>query len=158
MTQLSGMIECSVDERHRVAIPAKMLKCMKAIAGVDESDKSVPMTVVVGLSLGRNLGVFPKNVHDDLVAFLNGKPKHDTDWNRIRTWIIGTAEEQTLDKQNRIRIPALLAKKLKLQGEVVVTGVEDHIELIGKDDWEREFDEYMDEFESVFQRASGTRP
>ncbi len=136
--RLTGMAEQKVDDRLRVAVPAKFMDALRHLSGSGDGD----LSVVVGLGLEGRLCIFPKPVHDDLLAHLDSQPKFDPKWRRIRNMVEGSSEEQTLDKQKRIKIPGLLARELGLQGNIVVTGSGLELVLMPLADWEKELKEY----------------
>ena len=115
--------------------------------------KKQEIEVVVGLGLGKNVMIFPKNVHQKLLGYVKSQPDPDPDWDPIRGMIMRTADIQTLDKQNRLRIPHLLAQRFGLTGDVVVSGIGDRLELVPKEQWDDGLDEYMHGFDDRFRRA-----
>ncbi|MBI5155149.1 hypothetical protein HZA57_07925 [Candidatus Poribacteria bacterium] len=145
MPRLTGPHEIHVDDRFRAPIPAKLMDAFRAIAleGCEDVTPETPVEVVVGPGLGKSVCVFPKNVHQKLETFLESKPKYSSDWEEIRSMVIGNGETQTLDKQNRFRIPPVLARKFKLTGDIVIKGVVDRLELLSAEDWSGGVDAYM---------------
>ncbi len=136
--RLTGMVEQRVDDRQRIAIPARFKDALRHFSGSSEAD----LSVTVGLGLEGRLCIFPKTVHDELLDHLDSQPAFDPKWRRIRNMVEGSAEEQALDKQSRIKIPALLARRLELEGTIVVMGAGRHLVLMTMAEWERELDEY----------------
>lgn len=140
--RITGMADPAVDDRLRVALPFRMLKALRTLAS--EADPAAQadeeLTVVVGLGLEGTLCVWPKNVHEELIEWLAEKPEWDQTWRQVRATVEGSWEEQKLDKQNRIKIPSLLGRKLGLSGNVVVRGAGRHMEIISMDAWEKQVD------------------
>lgn len=63
--------------------------------------------------------------------------------------LIALACECELDKQGRIMVPAKLRKHAKLEGETIVTGVVNRIEVWNKDLWDELMREAGESFEDT---------
>ena len=158
MENLSGLGEVTMDDRGRIAIPAKFVKTFRSIDASNDnnSNSDENLEVVVGMTMGEQLGIFPKTVHDNLCEYLESGPEYEPDWEDLKSWVMGTCEPQTLDKQNRVRIPSLLAKSLGLCGQLVIKGVGDHLEVIGMKEWEQKFDDRRGRMKETVRRAQAT--
>ena len=138
METLSGTFEVKVDERGRVALPARLLDALTAQLG------QKPDEVIVGLGLSPNVCVFTRSAYASMLDEVNRRIEQEKAdvtpkmrWTKIRKQIVESQDVQQLDKQNRIRIPGLLAKHHKLAGEIVVQGSYDHLELVSMSDYEQ---------------------
>jgi division/cell wall cluster transcriptional repressor MraZ len=138
METLSGTFEVKVDERGRVAIPARLLEALAAQMG------EKPEEIIVGLGLSPNLCVFTPKAYAAMLDEVNRRIEQEKAeatarmrWTKIRKQIVESQDVQQLDKQNRIRIPSLLARQYKLSGEIVVQGSYDHLELVNMADYEQ---------------------
>lgn len=148
MDDLSGMVEVRVDDRNRVAVPSKFVDAFRKIAsesgenGSSADDTKDGLDVVLSLDLQKRLSIWPKNVYEEFMDFLKSKPKFDPKWQKVRGFIQGSTERLKLDKQNRLKIPALLGRQLGLVGEIVITGTGDHLQLVSKEKWEKELNDF----------------
>ncbi|MBX3730391.1 MAG: hypothetical protein KF858_14525 [Candidatus Sumerlaeia bacterium] len=153
---LSGFQLVKVDDRNRVAIPARFLDGLRALAG--SGDSKSDLEVVVAFDLLGKVGVFPKNVHEEMVAQIEGD---DGAGNLHVTGVLGVlrgaTESQTLDGQARVRIPTLFGRSRGLVGEIVVMGVGRHLQLLSLSDWDAavaEYDAYVRERRLAESRRS----
>ena len=118
-SQLTGRHECSLDDRSRLAIPAKMrwafAQGLVMCAWLD------PCVLVV-----------PRDQMEQKIAQVFGSVENVLDDNqrKLRRYLYSSmAEQETLDKQGRILIPSLLRQRGGFEGKVSVIGSVDCIEL-----------------------------
>lgn len=153
---LSGFQVVKVDDRNRVAIPARFLDGLRALAGSGDSKKD--LEVVVAFDLLGKVGVFPKNVHEEMVEQVEAEnPGGTLHLTGVLGVLRGATEVQTLDGQARVRIPTLFGRSRGLVGEVVVMGVGRHLQLLSMADWEAavaEYDAYVRERRLAESRRS----
>jgi DNA-binding transcriptional regulator/RsmH inhibitor MraZ len=126
---LSGSHIQTMDDRLRVPIPSKMVPILRAMAGVGAND-DIP--VVFTFSPRRTVAVYPQPAYDRMIDQLKSKQKSRPTPN-IRKLIqayVNYKEEQSLDKQNRVRVPQIHATIMGLSGEVAIVGSEDHLEIM----------------------------
>ena len=64
---------------------------------------------------------------------------------------------QKLDKQGRVGIPATLKEYARLERDVVVAGVHDHLEIWDRGAWRRELAEVEGSAEHVAERLAAKR-
>jgi MraZ protein len=60
--------------------------------------------------------------------------------------LFGNAERVNVDDQGRIVIPQFLRERAKLDREVVVLGVSDHLEIWPGAEWDRQQEAWVDEY------------
>lgn len=152
---LTGMSQARVDDRHRVAIPAKYLDTIKALGS---SAGEQPLEVIVSMDINNTVAVWPKRVYSNFVNFLRSQPSYDPRWEHIRSQILGSMELQKLDKQNRVRIPGLLAKKFNLADTIVIQGADDRLRLMSKQAWDNAMDSFESYVNEVFPSVPGPLP
>ena len=73
---------------------------------------------------------------------------------RMHRHFFSGASEQTPDKQGRVSIPPALTTHAKLGRDVVVAGVNDHLEIWGRAAWKRELAEVEGSAEDVAERLA----
>ncbi len=151
--ELSGMFEVRVDDRNRVAVPARLMEAFRALS-TDKYGNPMPddsIEVVVGIGLQNKLCIFPKSVHQEMTGYLDKQPKFHPKWRKVRGVIKGSADPQVLDKQNRVRIPAALGKKYNLAGTIIIQGVGDHLEMASMPEWEKDLEDFGPMVDELFQ-------
>jgi len=76
---------------------------------------------------------------------------------RMQRFFFSSATEAELDKQGRVSIPQALIEHAKLGRDVVVAGVNDHLEIWDRDAWRRELAEVEGSAEDVAERLAAKR-
>lgn len=129
--ELNGRHECTLDDRSRLAIPAKLRWAF-------------PHGAVVAPWFDPCLIVVPRHRWAEKLREIFGgelNPLND-DERRLRRLIIGQlAEQESLDKQGRILVPAGLRQRAGLDGKVSVLGQVDYLELWDPGRLDQDFDE-----------------
>jgi DNA-binding transcriptional regulator/RsmH inhibitor MraZ len=125
--ELSGTHIQAFDPRNRVAIPVKLLRGMRKLEGVTETD---PMPVVLTVTPRERIGVYPSKRYLQMVNELREEAKYDPDADELLTTYRNYMEEQEVDAQNRIRIPQWMAEHFELSGDVHVMGSGDMLEIV----------------------------
>ncbi len=125
-----GSFDLSMDEKHRVLVPLAIRKKIKperdgnafiAIEGVD----------------GR-LCLYPENYYDALLVQGRAQAMPGADVLAYNRWNLGAAETIELDKQGRLLLPERTLEESRLGKEVTLVGVNDHLELWNRSEWEAE--------------------
>jgi DNA-binding transcriptional regulator/RsmH inhibitor MraZ len=126
---LSGSHIQTMDDRQRVPIPSKMVPVLRAMAGVGEEDD---IQVVFTFSPRRTVAVYPQPAYDAMIDRLKSKQKSNPKpgLRKLIQAYVNYKDEQTLDKQNRVRVPQIHATVMKLSREVAIVGSEDHLEIM----------------------------
>jgi MraZ protein len=121
----TGHSTYSLDTKGRLTIPAKYRSRLSR-------------TVVVARGLGDDgcLQLFPEERWNRLAEKVNSLPLGHAGARLFRRKFLAWASESDLDRQGRIMIPEMLRNYAKLDGEVVVVGVGDHLELWNPERWE----------------------
>lgn len=125
---LTGTFERAVDDKLRLAIP-KPIRDALALQNDNE----------LFLAPGNEgcLSIYSTEGFERFARRLtNVSPGQANVRNYLRLFY-ARAERVVVDKQSRIRIPERLLKHAGLQREVVVLGVNDHVELWDKPQWEQ---------------------
>lgn len=118
-TPLTGTHECKLDDRSRLAIPAKMRWAFAHGA-------------VLAAWLDPCVIVVPREHMQQKIESVFGKVGNvlDDSQRRIHRLLYSSmSEQEALDKQGRILIPANLRQRGALEGTVTVVGSNDCIEL-----------------------------
>ena len=88
--------------------------------------------------IGECLAVFPRDQWDNLNAEISKKPRTEPSVSRFRHFILAGAHEADPDGQGRIVIPEHLRAYASLEGEAVVIGNLDHLEVWEPGRWRTE--------------------
>ena len=73
---------------------------------------------------------------------------------QLHRYLISGATDMTPDRQGRVLIPPTLLAHAKLGRDVVVAGVNDHLEIWDRDAWRRELSEVEGSAEDVAERLA----
>jgi MraZ protein len=121
-----GSFEHTIDDRGRVAIPAKYRSEFK-------NNVAVVTPAVEGC-----LRIFPEATYDELSRETAATPATILAGRRSRRLFHGLSWDVELDRQGRILIPARLRQMAGLNGAVIVAGNLECLEIWSPDLWERE--------------------
>lgn len=126
-----GEFDHSVDDKGRVIIPNKFRSSL---------GERFSMTKGVGGCIF----VYTENAYKELSETLNSQRQLDAHTMRLQRFF--TATETSVDGQGRVAIPSKLREWAKIgeQGDVVIVGTGNRIEIWGKASWDRYNDELTD--------------
>ena len=118
-----GEYEHTIDDKNRLTLPARF---RDALAG----------GVVLTRGLDECLDVFARADWDALVevrlAPLDPFPREARE---LKRFFFSAASDAELDKQERVLVPPALLQHARLGREVVVAGVNDHVEIWDRKAW-----------------------
>jgi len=132
----------TLDDKARVPFPSRLLPVLQnrvrqELSLVDPTAKKPEApTIVVSISLNGRVGVYTTLEYARLLENIRaGKVTRvgDMDAEILIEELENSKEVQTLDKQNRFRIPPVLLEALKFDREVAVLGSGDYVEVIPKE-------------------------
>ena len=139
---LLGEYEHTIDDKNRLTLPAKF---RQAFAD----------GVVVTRGLDGCLFAWTpegwENYRGSTLASLHPLSQQGR---RMHRHFFSGASETTPDKQGRVSIPPALLTHAKLGRDVVVAGVNDHLEIWGRAAWKRELVEVEGSAEDVAERLA----
>ncbi|MHB8641461.1 MAG: division/cell wall cluster transcriptional repressor MraZ [Gaiellaceae bacterium] len=139
---LLGEYEHTIDEKNRLTLPAKFRSDF--VAGV-----------VLTRGLDGCLQAYRRPDWDRLVeSRLAPLDPFSKEARRMQRFLFAGASETDLDKQGRVMIPAALLAHAKLQRDVVVAGVHDHLEIWDRETWRLELAEVEGSAEDVAERLA----
>ncbi|HLT48096.1 MAG TPA: division/cell wall cluster transcriptional repressor MraZ [Rubricoccaceae bacterium] len=150
MAGFKGQAENSIDDKGRVALPAKMRRALSPEA---------KETFVATRGLERCVFLYPLDVWErveDQIGSLNTFQRETRDFTRnILRW----AEETTLDGQGRISLTKNLLDFAGLSAgngaKALFIGALDHIEVWDPDVFDAYLNEQPEEYETVAERVMG---
>jgi MraZ protein len=139
---LLGEFEHSLDDKNRLTLPARFRR--------DFADG-----VFVARGIDPCLLVYPPDGWNELVdGRMRGLDPFSREARQMSRYLFAGASEAELDKQGRIMLPGPLMKHARLEREIVVAGVRDHLELWAPDAWRKELDDVGRSAEDVAERLA----
>ena len=128
MPAFSGKYYYSVDEKTRLIVPAPF----REIISSNYSSKMY----ITNAAFDRCLHIYPYEEWSKLEEKVRGLPKMLEEGRFFMRRVIASAQECSIDKQGRILIPASLREDAGINGEVVIVGQIDKVELWDRKEWD----------------------
>jgi len=144
MMLLTGLFNRSIDEKLRVAIP-KRLRDVFSAGGKPE--------LFITPGTDQSLAVYAEEALARLAERLaqSSPPRQDVrTFNRL---FYARAHRVELDSQGRIRIPPELAELARLDKDVVLLGVQDHLEIWSAQQWQTYLAERQGHYDEIAETA-----
>lgn len=132
MPAFSGKYYYTVDEKGRLIIPAPF----REIISSNYSTK----LYITNAMFDRCLHIYPAEEWVRLEEKVRGLPKMLGDVRTFMRRVIASAQECQLDKQGRVLVPAAHREDAGINGEVVIVGQIEKIELWNRADWDSAVD------------------
>jgi len=121
-----GEAQYTLDDKGRLTIPAKFRSRF--------SDG-----VMVARGLEPCLLIFTPDDWQNYVTSLYGHlPQNKENTRAIARFVFSGASDQTLDKQGRILLPSNLRAYAGLREDVVILGIQDHLEVWDAEAWQKD--------------------
>jgi MraZ protein len=139
---LLGEYEHTIDDKNRLTLPAKFRR---------EFEDGCVVTRGLDGCLWAFTPEAWDNYRESILADLHPLSK---DGRSMQRHLFSGASEQTPDKQGRVSIPPALSTHAKLGRDVVVAGVNDHLEIWDRATWKRELAEVEGSAEDVAERLA----
>lgn len=141
---LTGTYARAVDEKGRVTVPSRLR---------DQLDD--PQTTVLYLAPGtdRCLSLYTEKGLERLANQLAQSPPTRTDVRTFLRLFYAQAQRVEIDMQSRIRLPERLTKLAGIDREVVVIGVQDHMEVWDRKRWDVYVEENSPRFDTIAEGA-----
>ena len=133
---LMGSSDNRIDSKGRLVMPAKFRS-------------QIGETVVCTVGLDNCLAVYPMDAWNAYLQKLQSLPFTKGQARQFMRTLLSAAEELPVDGQGRILIPAKLRKYAQLEDQVVVNGVNDHLEIWNSTKWAASNDEMLDNFTAL---------
>lgn len=141
---LTGKFLRTLDEKHRLAIPKSHRESL---------GEQAERALFIAPATDGALAVFPEVAFAQLVDRLAVGSPAARDVRDYRRLFFSQATSTKLDRQGRLRIPSALVEWAKLEGEVVLLGVQDHVELWNRTAWEQYSAERRDRYDQIAEAA-----
>lgn len=118
-----GEFTHNIDDKGRLTIPAKFRGLLAA-------------GLVVTRGFDRNLMAFSLDEWQELAGRIAQRPLSDEGVRAFRRRVFSGAVDLTPDRQGRILVPPYLREFAGIEGEVVIAGMFNYIELWNTDAWQ----------------------
>lgn len=115
-----GTYNHSLDEKNRVTMPSKLRDKLGA-------------TVYITLGLDKCLAIYPEDTFIQIASNLSRASSLQNDNRGYKRTFYANSYECDVDKQGRIQLSKELCEKCSVKKDVVVIGVDDHVEI-----WDRQ--------------------
>ncbi len=138
---LTGNYRRTLDEKLRVSMPKQLRDQL--------SDSSLFLTP----GTDRALVVYTGEVLDQIGQALGNLSPAAPEARAFSRLFYAQAQPGEMDKQGRLRVPPELARLAGLDGEVVVVGLRDHIEIWDAQAWERFLNETQPTYDDLAERV-----
>lgn len=143
---LTGVFSRSIDEKLRVAVPKRLREALAC-----EHRRGI----YIAPGTDQSLALYTEETFTRLAERLAQASPTRQDVRTFNRLFYARAQRVELDPQGRIRIPPELAELAHLDKEVMLLGVQDHVEIWAADRWKSylaERQSHYDEFaEAAFQ-------
>ncbi|MBN2580716.1 MAG: division/cell wall cluster transcriptional repressor MraZ [Pirellulales bacterium] len=141
---LTGTYGRSIDEKLRVAVPKRLREAMAVRDGG---------VVYIAPGTDGSLGIFPEETFHRWADRLAQSPPTRQEVRAFLRLFYAQAQQVELDRQGRVRIPPELATLAKLEKEVVLVGVQDHLELWSEPTWKSYLAERQPQYDQIAEKA-----
>jgi MraZ protein len=118
-----GEYTYTIDSKGRLTIPAKFRGLLAA-------------GLVVTRGFDQNLMVFPLDGWQSLADRIAERPLSDEDMRAFRRRVFSGAVDLVPDRQGRILLPPYLRSFANIDGEVVIAGMYNYLEIWGTEAWQ----------------------
>jgi MraZ protein len=132
MPAFSGKYYYNLEEKGRLIIPAPFREII--------SSSYSPRLYITNAAFDRCLHIYPYEEWIRLEEKVRGLPRMLEEVRLFMRRVIASAQECNMDKQGRLLIPAALREDAGINGEVVVVGQIDKIEIWDRKEWDAAVD------------------
>ena len=128
MGEFRGSAPAKIDDRGRLKVPTDFRRALEEAYGVD---------VFVTSAQGDSTLLYPLQIWDEIEQQLAKLPRTHAAKRRYLERVSYYGQQGKLDAQGRIVIPPLLRTSARMVGEVVVLGMQDHLQVWNRELFER---------------------
>lgn len=141
MSSFKGRYSYSVDNKGRIALPAKLRKNVS----LEAND-----TFVISRGFEQCLFVYPQDEWNKVEQMIRGLSSSNPQHRFLVRTLLQWATDTQLDSQSRISIPQDLLKFANIENEVLVIGVLERIEI-----WNPKiYEEYMNNQPATYETVA----
>lgn len=136
ISMLIGEFHHNLDNKNRLMMPAKILRVLES-------------EVIVTRGFERCLLVYPLKKWDEVIAKFSELSITKSDTRKFMRILLSGATSCKFDAQNRICIPGVLKEYAEISKEVVILGLDDHLEIWSEDAYNKFLDENLESFAEI---------
>lgn len=138
---LIGRHECKIDEKNRISFPKKFRK-------------ELGQNLIVTQGFEGSLIVISSEQLDVLLEGTQGKPIIDKRAREVDRFLLGSAEDISLDKKGRFILPEHLKRFAGITSEVSCIGSRRHVQIWDKKKWEEHNKELVKNIDPITEKLS----
>jgi MraZ protein len=143
---LTGVFHRSIDQKLRVAIPKNLRE------GLETKDSAAAYMTP---GTDRSLAIYSEEALARLAERVAQASPARQDVRTFNRLFYAQAQRLEWDAQGRVRIPPDLAKLAMLEKDVVLLGVQDHVEIWSVQRWDAYLAEKQGQYDEVAETAFG---
>jgi len=141
---LTGTFTRSIDEKLRVAIPRRLRDALGCADG---------RVLFLAPGTDESLALYTEEAFAQLADRLAQVPPTRQDVRAFTRLFYARAQRVDVDRQGRVRIPPKLAQLARLGKDVVLLGVQDHLEVWSAERWQSYLAEKAPHYDEVAETA-----
>lgn len=141
---LTGTFQRALDDKQRLAFPKRLRDAM----GNDELKE-----LYVAPEVGRSLSVFSPDTFERRAARIEQQSTARSSVANYLRLYYSQAERVEIDSQGRIRLPERLVEFAQLKQDIVLLGVNDHVEIWDQVIWNEFLSEHSQGFDQLASEA-----
>lgn len=136
---LIGEFHHNLDNKNRLAMPSKVLS-------------SLGEEVIVARGFEKCLMVYPMEKWESVIAKFSELSITKADTRKFMRILLSGATSCKVDSQNRINIPSVLKDYAGIGKEVVILGIDDHLEIWSEEDYNKFLDDNLESFAEIAEK------
>ena len=150
MKYLKGEYYHAIDAKSRLTIPAKLREFMSRSG----EGYAVVTTQLIAVQLFDGiLYLYTPQVYEQIAPQLGAELEVNPDVRNYKRLRFGLAQEVEVDRLGRVLIPDPILKRCGLGRDVVILGVENHIEVWPQARWDKFVEEQLKRHDELAARA-----
>ena len=146
---LTGTFHRTLDEKMRFALPKSLREAL---------GEAIGQPVYQAPGTDGSLALYPEESFESLAERLATASPAAMEVREYRRLFYARATRAEIDRQGRIRLPQDLIDLASLKREIVLLGVQDHIELWDQDQWREYFALRQKRYDQIAEAAFGGPP
>ncbi len=146
MPQLLGEYECKIDSKGRMRLPSSLMEQLGAEG---------TQAFVVNRGMEKCLTLYPKEVWDVIIARVNKLNTYKKKNREFMRFIYRGATEISPDSSDRILLTKRLTEYANIKKEIVLSAVNDRIEIWAKEQYDLLISEEPEDFAQLAEEVMG---
>ena len=141
----TGEHEHTIDDKSRLTLPARFRPALQE-------------GIVMARGLDGQIDVYPRSVWATRVQTRLGElDSFSREARDLRRFLVAGAAEDVPDKQGRVLVPPALVRHASIEKDVVVAGLDDHLEIWDRPAWDARLKAVEGSIEDVAERLAENR-